>query len=91
MTSPNNPVHAFYYHMTCPVCEDVVFFGPCITLLTHAGLPVVPGDLAAEERLVCDEGHEFFTGDLNVSWDEQQDDRWAEEVAQRDEAAANEE
>lgn len=91
MTLPNDPANYVFYSMTCLVCEDVVYYGPCVTLLSYRGFAVVPGDLAAEQRLVCDEGHEFYTGELDVSWDSWQDDQWAEEVARRDEAAANEE
>jgi hypothetical protein len=65
----------FYLKIECPRCDADVFLGPCMTLIAHRGLPVVPADTASQATLDCDEcGLEFFTGDLETDYDEGQRD-----------------
>lgn len=44
----------FYLSMECGHCGEDILYGPVLCLTSHAGLPVVPFDIAAGETFTCD-------------------------------------
>lgn len=56
----------FYLLLACPRCDTDIHFGPCVTLLEHDGLPVVPTDMAGQTAADCPEcGARTYIGDLD--------------------------
>lgn len=59
---------SFYVLIDCPDCDFEIPYGPCVTLLEHKGLPLIPADIGALVSISCDEcGAEIHTGELEVN------------------------
>jgi hypothetical protein len=60
-------VKTYYLSLECEVCDHTIYYGPCGTLLEHNGYPVVPLDVATQERLDCDNcGAMHYVSELDV-------------------------
>lgn len=59
----------FYLSMDCD-CGEEMYYGVCLTLLEHNGLPVVSFDMAAQMSFTCDGpdgcGKTTYTGDFET-------------------------
>jgi hypothetical protein len=64
----------FYISMDCEHCDEEIFYGVCITTIEHNGRPVIPFDMAAQTRFVCNGpdgcGETTYTGDFDVFTDD---------------------
>lgn len=69
MTHPATEIEplAYYVMAECPECDSDVFYGICVSMLTHRGFPVVTYDVAVQTSFTCDEcGCEFGTEDFEL-------------------------
>ena len=58
---------AFHLLAHCGNCDEEIIHGPCLTTIEHDGLPVIPYDMAAQERFECDHcGAVNYTGDFEL-------------------------
>lgn len=62
----------FFFMLECDKCEEEIYFGPCLTTLTHRDrlgneLPVVPADMVSQTTFTCPRcGADNSTGDLDI-------------------------
>lgn len=57
----------YYLVLECRRCDAEMYYGVCVTLLGHNGLPVVPAGNAEQTRFDCTRcGARNYVGDLDV-------------------------
>jgi hypothetical protein len=53
--------------MECYNCDEEIYYGVCVSFLTHNGLPVIGFDTAAQTRFDCPHcDASNYTGELEV-------------------------
>lgn len=57
----------YYVLMECERCDAEIYYGVCVSLLEHNGLPVVMAGHASQTRFDCPKcGTANYVGDLDV-------------------------
>lgn len=57
----------FYASVECLNCDEPIYLGPCLTLLEHQGLPVIPSMTFEMEKFPCSEcGAMNYVGELDT-------------------------
>lgn len=72
-----------YLVMDCHVCNNPMYVGPCVTALTHNGLPVIMADSASLNVFECSNCEaQHYVGDLDVLVEEHDEPHTDEEVSE---------
>jgi hypothetical protein len=58
---------AYYLLLECRHCDREIYYGVCVSLLEHNGLPVVGANQGTQTRFDCEHcGASNYTGELDV-------------------------